>query len=279
MLDMLPDLSLDSNGAFVYAVILMYREDIIDSDSQKLKLYLTIEQLTKRDNSADAFLALAYLHLKGIGTQKDSRLFNFYLDLAARIGDPFAQFYVVLFTKENNELVKIRNTEYIKRAVNFGIPQAYYLYASGALTSPEKSPETLELKKNVLATSEKYIDEYLTEKKKRGKYPEKKNKDAYDYLCSNNYSKWGQGTTYTPIFWKSSKRQWKGIFVREYYPEEMNDLLDLDYYVNIGDLAAAVAWHYQMESSGSSQDKAKVREHWLKAKECGSDAEIGRAHV
>ena len=272
MLDMLPDLSLDSNGAFVYAVISMYREDIIDSDSQKLKLYLTIEQLTKRDNSADAFLALAYLHLKGIGTQKDSRLFNFYLDFAARIGDPFAQFYVVLFTKENNELVKIRNTEYIKRAVNFGIAQAYYLYASGALTSPEKSPETLELKKNVLATSEKYIDEYLTEKKKRGKHPEKKNKDAYDYLCSNNYSKWGQGTTYTPIIGKSSKRQWKGIFVREYYPEEMNDLLDLDYYVNIGDLAAAVAWHYQMESSGSSQDKAKVREHWLKAKECGSDA-------
>ena len=271
LLDMLMDLSIGSNGTFIYAAISMYREDIIDSESQRLKLYLTIEQLSKRGNSA-ALLALAYLHLKGIGTQKNIRLFDIYLDLAARGGDPLAQFYAVLFTKENTELDKIRNSEYIKNAIEYGLPQAYYLYAQCVLTSPEKSPETLELKKNVLATSEKYIEECLTEKKKQKISSEKKNKDAYDYLCSNNYSKWGHGTTHTPIVAKSFKRQWKGIFVTAYNPEEMNDLLlNLDYYVNIGDLAAAVAWHYQMESSGASQDKAKVREHWLKAKECGSE--------
>ena len=273
LLDMLLDLSLGSNRNLIYAVISMYREDIIDSDAQKLKLFLTIEQLSKRDNSA-AHLALAYLYLKGIGTEKNRRLFDIYLDIAAKAGDPLAQFYAVLFTKENTELDKIRNSEYIKNAIEYGLPQAYYLYAQCVLTSPEKSPETLELKKNVLATSEKYIEECLTEKKKQKISSEKKNKDAYDYLCSNNYSKWGHGTTYTPIVAKSFKRQWKGIFVTTYSPEDMNDLLDLDYYVNIGDLAVAVSWHYQMESAGNSLDKAKIREHWLKAKECGSEVAL-----
>ncbi|MBQ3349254.1 MAG: sel1 repeat family protein [Thermoguttaceae bacterium] len=273
LLDMLMDLSIGSNETFIYAAISMYREDIIDSESQRLKLYLTIEQLSKRDNSA-ALLALAYLHLKGIGTEKDIRLFDICLDLAARGGDSLAQFYAVLFTKENTELDKIRNSEYIKNAIEYGLPQAYYLYAQCVLTSSEKSPETLELKKNVLAASEKCIKDYLTEKRKRENDPVKTTKDAYGYLCSNNYSKWGHGTTFTPIVAKPSKRQWKGIFVTTYSPEEMSDLLDLDYYVNIGDLAVAVAWHYQMESSGASQDKAKVREHWLKAKECGSEVAL-----
>jgi TPR repeat protein len=273
LLDMLLDLSLGSNRNLIYAVISMYREDIIDSDAQKLKLFLTIEQLSKRGNSA-AHLALAYLYLKGIGTEKNRRLFDFFLDIAAKAGEPLAQFYAILFTKENTELDKIRNSEYIKNAIEYGLSQAYYLYAQCVLTSPEKSPETLELKKNVLATSEKCIKDHLTEKRKRENDPVKTTKDAYGYLCSNNYSKWGHGETHTPIVWKSFKRQWKGIFATAYYPEEMSDLLVLDYYVNIGDLAAAVAWHYQMESSGASQDKAKVREHWLKAKECGSEVAL-----
>ncbi len=115
---------------------------IVDSnipDSIKQKLFLRVEQLAQ-DGDCNAMLWLAYLYLKGIGTEKNRPLFDYWLDRAAWAGNPLAQFYAVIFSKVENEYDNTKNLVYLKQSIEKGIFPAWCLYVINALRIEAKSP-------------------------------------------------------------------------------------------------------------------------------------------
>lgn len=260
----------------IVTIIGVLPEGISLSDSEKQKLFSGIEQLAQKGNP-DAMLGLAYLYLKGIGTEKNRSMFYYWLDKAARAGDPIAQFYAVFFSDKDNCIMRSINTEYVKQSQEKGVAQSGYLQAIAILTDDNNSPEALECKKQAAAEAEKFLNEHRQELMDMyQKNNSDKTSDDFDLRFSNRYSKWGTGTSSVEgkgFSRRSMSNQWRGQYTRNRPPEEdMGDLYDIDYYVNVGDLACAVArYYYQKERFEDPLDRAKIREKFMLAKELCSE--------
>lgn len=279
LVDMLFDPQLNQliySERIIVTIIGVLPEGISLSDSEKQKLFSGIEQLVQKGNP-DAMLGLAYLHLKGIGTEKNRSMFYYWLDKAARAGDPIAQFYAVFFSDKDNCIMRSINTEYVKQSQEKGVAQSGYLHAIAILTDDNNSPESLECKKQAAAEAEKFLNEHRQELMDMyQKNNSDKTSDDFDLRFSNRYSKWGTGTSSVEgkgFSRRSLSNQWRGQYTRNRPPEEdMGDLYDIDYYVNVGDLACAVArYYYQKERFEDPLDRAKIREKFMLAKELCSE--------
>lgn len=243
-------------------------EDSNIPDSVKQKLFLGVEQLAQNDD-CNAMLWLAYCYLKGIGTEKNRPLFDYWLDRAARAGNPLAQFYAVIFSKVENEYDNTRNMEYLKQSIDKGIFPAWYVYVINALRIEAKSPEEAAIEKKVLEEAEKHINQRL--KEKRDNQAKASGKD-FVFHINNQYEKWGMGGIGEDINGKLSGRQSKGCYSsRGVTPEDMEFLYAPNYYVNISDLAYAVALYYQKKNEDGAKDKEKIRERFMTAIELGNN--------
>ena len=243
---------------------------IVDSnipDSIKQKLFLRVEQLAQ-DGDCNAMLWLAYLYLKGIGTEKNRPLFDYWLDRAAWAGNPLAQFYAVIFSKVENEYDNTKNLVYLKQSIEKGIFPAWCLYVINALRIEAKSPEA-EIEKKVLEEAEKHINQLLKEKRD---FQAKASGKDFVFHINNQYEKWGMGRIGGGIGGKLLDRQFMGrYYSRSVTPEDMEFLYAPNYYVNISDLAYAVAVYYQKKNSDGTKDKEKIRERFKTAIELGNN--------
>ena len=260
----------------IVTIIGTLSEGVSLSDSEKQKLFSQIEQLAQKDNP-NAMLGLAYLYLKGIGTEKNRSMFYYWLDKAARAGDPIAQFYAVFFSDKDDFIMRSINTEYVKQSLEKGVVQSWYMQAITILTDDNNSPEALECKKQAAAEAEKLLNEHRQELMDMyQKNNSDKTSEGFDLRFSNRYSKWGTGTSSVEgkrFSRRSPSCQWRGQYSRNRPPEEdMGDLYDIDYYLNVGDLACAAArYYYKKERFKDPLDRAKIREKFMLAKELCSE--------
>lgn len=252
----------------LYAVIKVCDDNTIVPDSEKTRLFQAVEHLANLDNPV-AMLSLAYLYIKGIGTEKNRYMFEYWLDKAASKGYAPAQFYAFLFLSGDDDVVNMRKVEYLKLACEAQFPNAVYLYLIACLCCNDDLPEIIEKKKVAIVESEGLIEQYLKVKKENHA-----EKDAIEAALpiSDEYLKWGRGRLvidYNKIHNKEIKRQ---SGVDELNPDNMiSDLCQYDYYVNMGDLIFETALCYKREIAGCSFDKTKVYELLLLANELGSE--------
>ena len=242
-------------------------EDANIPDSVKQKMFQGVEQLAQ-DGDCNAMLWLAYLYLKGIGTEKNRPLFDYWLDRAAWAGNPLAQFYAVIFSKVENEYDNTKNLEYLKQSSEKGISPAWYLYVINALRMEAKSPEGIAAEKKALEEAEKHINQLLKEKRD---FQAKESGKDFKFHINNQYKKWGLEEWEICFSGEILGFKSKGnIFSKGVTPEDMTYLYGVDYYVNISDLAYAVALYYQKKNTDGTKDKEKIRERFKTAIELGN---------
>ncbi|MBR5709608.1 MAG: sel1 repeat family protein [Thermoguttaceae bacterium] len=253
----------------LYAVVKVCEDNTVVPDSEKTRLFQAMERLANLDNPV-AMLSLAYLYIKGIGTEKNRYMFEYWLDKAAGKGYAPAQFYAFLFLSDDGAVVSKRKAEYLKLACEAQFPNAVYLYLIACLCCNDDLPEILEKQKVAIVESEGLIDRYLKVRKENN-HAEKDANDAA-LPISDEYLKWGRGRLaidYNKIHSTEIKRQ---SGVDELNPDNMiSDLCQYDYYINMGDLIFETALCYKREIAGCSYDKTKVHELFLLANELGSE--------
>ena len=251
----------------LYAVIKVCEDNTVVPDSEKTRLFQAMEHLANLDNPV-AMLSLAYLYIKGIGTEKNRYMFEYWLDKAASKGYAPAQFYAFLFLSGDDDVVNIRKAEYLKLACEAQFPNAVYMYLIVCLCCNDDLPDIIEKKKVAIVESEGLIDRYLKVRKENNHAE----KDDAALPISDEYLKWGRGRLvidYNKIHSKEIKRQ---SGVDELNPDNMiSDLCQYDYYVNMGDLIFETALCYKREIAGCSFDKTKVYELLLLANELESE--------
>ena len=252
----------------LYAVMKVCEDNAIVPDSEKTRLFQAMDQLASRGNPV-AMLCLSYLYTKGIGTEKNRYMFEYWLEKSAIAGYAPAQFYAFFLLSNEEPGISKKRIDYLKLAGEAQFPNARYLQLIGGLRSHAESSEDIEKKKLALVESEGVIEQYLKDRKENNH----SEKDANDAALpvSDEYLKWGRGRIimdYSKIRGKELK---SSSCIDAYNPDNMiSDLWQYDRYVNIGDLIFAVACCYKDETAGCSFDNQKVRELLLLAMEHGN---------
>ena len=268
----LMDILLDAGNLTIdegtlYAVIKVCEDSSVVPDSEKARLFLAMDQLAARGNPV-AMLCLSYLYIKGIGTEKNRYMFEYWLEKSAINGYAPAQFYAFFLLSNEEPGISKKRIEFLKLAGEAQFPNARYLQLIGGLRSYADSLEDIEKKKLALVESEGLIEQYLKDRKENNK--EENNKGAA-LPVSDKYLKWGRGRMSVDYSKICSKELKSSSCVDMYNPDNMiSDLWQYDRYVNIGDLIFAVACCYKDETAGCSFDNQKVRELLLLSMEHGN---------
>lgn len=268
LMDMLLDAgNREIDEGTLFAVIKVCEDSAIVPDSERARLFLAMDQLAARGNPV-AMLSLAYLYIKGIGTEKNHYMFDYWLEKSASSGYPPAEFYAFFLLSNEEPGISKKRIEFLKLAGEAQFPNARYLQLIGGLRSYADSLEDIEKKKLALVESEGIIEQYLKDRKENNK---EENNKGVALPVSDKYLKWGRGrmnVDYSKIRGKELK---SSSCVDMYNPDNMiSDLWQYDRYVNIGDLIFAVACCYKDETAGCSFDNQKVRELLLLSMEHGN---------
>ncbi|MBR0237212.1 MAG: sel1 repeat family protein [Thermoguttaceae bacterium] len=251
----------------LYAVMKVCEDKAIVPDSEKTRLFQAMDQLASRGNPV-AMLCLSYLYIKGIGTEKNRYMFDYWLDKSASYGYAPAQYYAFILLRADVPEMGKRKDEYLKLASNAQFPNARYLYLMGCLNGREDSSEEIEKKKIALVESEGLIEQYLKDRKENSQ----EGKDNGAALpVSEQYLKWGRGCMSVDYSKIRGKEIQCPTDVDVSNPDNtISDLWQYDSYVNIGDLIYRVACCYKEETAGCSFDREKVRELLSLAMELGN---------
>ena len=257
----------DVDEGTLFAVVKVCEDNAIVPDSEKARLFLAMDQLASRSNPA-AMLSLAYLYVKGIGTEKNRYMFDYWLEKAANNGYAPAEFYAAIFLSDDDKSMSDRKAAFLKHACDEKFLNAFYFNLIGALTQNNDSPTFLEVKKLALAQTEELIEQYLINRKVN-KSTQNNNSDL---IISDIYLKWGRGCIVVDYAKIQSKEIKRPVGVDLFNPDNMtSDLWQYDYYINIGDLCYAAAYCYENGTAGDSFDRAKFRELLLLVKENGNN--------
>ena len=268
LMDMLLDAgNREIDEGTLYAVIKVCEDSSVVSDSEKPRLFQAMDQLASRGNPV-AMLSLAYLHIKGIGIEKNRYMFDYWLEKAARSGYPPAEFYAVIFLSDDDKSMGDRKAAFLKHACDEKFLNALYLSLIGALTQNDDSPKFIEVKKLAIAQAEELIEQYLIHRKENNSTEN----NISDLIISDKYLKWGRGCIVVDYAKIQSKKIKRPVGVDLFNPDNMtSDLWQYDYYINIGDLCYAAACCYENGTAGDSFNRAKVRELLLLVKENGNN--------
>ena len=247
----------------IYIAIKVCEDNAIVPNSEKARLFQAMEQLANRDNPA-AMLALAYLYIKGVGTEKNRYMFDYWLDKAARTDYPPAQFYAAFFLI--NEAAK----QYITKACEANFTNAIIMSLAYCLVFKDDSSKGIEKRRIALVQSEELIDKYFKDKKENDRIEENANDETL--IRSEQYSKWGLGhidVDCSKILKHNEKKRRLGVDLFD--PDNMiNELWQYDYYINISDLVIIVVRYCKLHPEETSFDQQRMRELLLLAKDFGN---------